>query len=64
MSGERGESCGESGNAGKGEGTSQDDEWASDELGDPLPGLPPPHHDARRCVPGVHGVDTAHRRER
>ena len=64
MSGERPESGGESGNAGEGEGVSRDAEWAADELGDPIPGVPPPHHDARRCVPGVSGHHAAHRRER
>ena len=60
MPGQRRESGGESGNAGEGEGTSRDTERAAEELGDPLPGLPPQHHDARRCVPGVRGGDAAH----
>jgi hypothetical protein len=64
ISGKRRESGGEWGNAGEGEGTSQNAEWAAEELGDPLPGLPPPHHDAQQCVPGVRGGDAAHRRKR
>jgi hypothetical protein len=60
MSGERHESGRESGNAGEGEGASQDAEWAAEDLGDSLPGLPPPHHDSRHCVPGVRGGDAAH----
>jgi hypothetical protein len=31
--------------------------------GRPLPGLPPRHHAARQCFPGVCGGDTAHHRE-
>ena len=31
----------------------------AEELGGPLPGLPPPHHDARQCVQGVRGGDVA-----
>jgi hypothetical protein len=62
--GQRRESNGESGDAGEGKGTSRDAKWAAEELGDPLPGLPPPHHDAWRCVPGVCGGDAAHHRER
>ena len=64
MPGQRRESGGESGNAGKGKGTSPDAERAAEELGDPLPGLPPPHHDARQRVPGMCGGDAAHRQER
>ena len=60
MPGQRCESGGESGDAGEGKGASQDAEWAAKELGDPLPGLPPPHNDARRCVPGVRCGDAAH----
>ena len=61
--GQRRESGGESGDAGKGKGTSRDAKWAAEELGDPLPGLLPPHHEAWRCVPGVCGGDAAHQRE-
>ena len=64
MPGERRESGGESGDTGEGEGASRDAEQAAEELGNPLPGLPPPHHYAWRCVPGVRGGDAAHRRER
>ena len=60
MSGERREFSGKSGNAGEGKGTSQDAKWAAEELGNPLPGLPPPHHEAWRCVLGVCGGDAAH----
>ena len=60
MPGQRCESGGESGNAREGEGASRDAERAAEELGDPLPGLPSPHHDAWRCVPGVRGGDAAH----
>ncbi len=60
---DKSESGGESDDAGEGEGASQDAERLAEELGDPLPGLPPPHHDAWRCVPGVRGGVTAHRRE-
>ena len=58
-----GESGGELGVAGEGKGASRDAEWAAEELGDPLTGLPPPHHDAWRRVPVVRGGDAAHRRE-
>jgi hypothetical protein len=40
VSTECGQSCGEVGDAGKGEGASQDAEWAAKKVGDPLPGLP------------------------
>ncbi len=63
MSGERRESGGESREAGEGKGASRDAEWAAAELGDHLTGLPPPHHDSWRRVPGVLGGDAAHRRE-
>ena len=65
MSGERCKSGRESGNAGEGEGAPQDAEQAAEDLGDPLPGLLPPHHDARRCVPGVRSGsgDAAYHRE-
>ena len=43
VSAERGESEGEAGNAGEGEGAARDTERAAEELGDPLPGIPPPH---------------------
>jgi hypothetical protein len=61
---DKSESGGESDDAGEGEGASRDAERLAEELRDPLPGLPPPHHDALRCVPGVRGGDAAHRRER
>jgi hypothetical protein len=64
MSWERRESGGESGDAGESLGASRDAEWAAEELEDPLSGIPPQHHEARRCVPGVRGGDAAHRRER
>jgi len=48
------------GDAGEGQGASRDSKWVAEELGDPLPGLPSPHHDAQRCVPGVCGGDAAH----
>ena len=60
MSGERREFSGKSGNAWEGKGTSQDAKWVAEELGNPLPGLPPPHHEAWRCVLGVCGGDAAH----
>ncbi len=41
LSPECGESGGEVGNAGEGEGTSRDAEQAAEKLADPLPGLPP-----------------------
>jgi hypothetical protein len=59
MSGERRQSSGESGNVGEVEGASRDAERAAEELGDPIPGLPPPHIVSRRCVPGVCGHHTA-----
>ncbi len=60
---ECGQYSGEVGNAGEGEGTSQDAEQAAKKLGDPLPGLLPQHHATRRCVPGMCGGDTAHHQE-
>ena len=33
----------------------------AEDLGDHLPGLPPPFHDARQCVPGMCGGDAARR---
>ncbi len=55
-------SGGDEGDAGEGEGTSQDAEWAAEELGDPLPGLLPPHLNAGQCVLGMRNVDAVHRR--
>ncbi len=52
---ERRESGAKSGNAGEGKGASRHAEWAAEDLGDSIPGLPPSHHNARRCVPGVRG---------
>ena len=60
---EQRESGGKLGNAGEGKGTSRDAEWAAKDLGDSLPGLPPPYHNARQCVPGMRGGDAAHHRE-
>ena len=60
MPGQQHESGEESGNAGEGKGTSQDAKWVAEDLGDPLPGLPPPYHDAWQCVSGVCGGDAAH----
>jgi hypothetical protein len=57
---DKSESGGESDDAGEGEGTSQDAERLAEELGDPLSGLPPPHHDAWRCVPGVRRARWCH----
>ena len=62
MSRERRESGRESGDAGEGKGASRDAKWAAEELGDPLPGLPPPHHPPRDRVPGVRGGDANHHR--
>ena len=31
----------------EGDGMSRDTEWMAEDLADPLPGLPPPHHNAR-----------------
>ena len=57
MPGKRCESGREWSDVAQGEGTSRDAERAAEELEDPLPGLLPTHHNARRCVPGVRCVD-------
>ena len=48
MFAERGESEGEAGDAGEGEGATQDTERAAEELGDPLPGISPPHKTVKK----------------
>ena len=48
------------GNAVESKGALQDAELVAEDLWDSLPDLLPPHHDARRCVPGVRGGDAAH----
>ncbi len=45
------------GYAGEGEGASRDAEGVAKKMGDPLIGLPPRHHAARRSVLGVCGGD-------
>jgi len=37
-----------------------DTKWPAEELGDPFPGLPPPHLPARQHIPGVICCDAAH----
>ena len=63
VSPECGESGGEVGNAGEGEGVSRDAERAGKKLRDSLPGLPTRHHVVWRCFPGVRRGDRAHHRE-
>jgi len=51
VSAERGESEGEAGDAGEGEGAARDTEQAPEELEDPLPGIPPPHKTVKNRNP-------------
>ena len=61
---ERHESGGKSDNAGEGKGAAQDAKWLAEDLGDSLPGLPTPHHNAQQGVPGVCGGNATHHQER
>ncbi len=60
MPGKQRKSGREAGNAGEGKSVSRDAECAAEELGGPLPGLLPPHLNARQCDLDVCGVDSAH----
>ena len=51
---------GKAGNAGTDAGASQDAEWASEKLGDSLPGLPSQHFAAWQYFLGMCGGDSAH----